>query len=151
MNLNGYLGLMGGSYREVQTVTGTALAACEPGICELSIADPDYVATLDADSVLLAEYCLRLVHLLEQNEYREMAIAQTPYSAFPGSATRLERIADATRPSRPIRPGPHGRRCTRSPANPLPRQLPASEPPAAEFSAGESRASRLRHLTAVRR
>ena len=96
MNLNSYLGLMGGNYREVQTVTGTALVPCEPGICELSIPDPDYVVTLDADSVLLPEYCLRLVHLLEQNEYREMAIAQTPYSAFPGSATRLERIAGAT-------------------------------------------------------
>ena len=52
--------------------------------------------TLDADSVLMPEYCLRLVHLLEQSEYRDMAIAQTPYSAFPGSATRLERIAGAT-------------------------------------------------------
>jgi cellulose synthase/poly-beta-1,6-N-acetylglucosamine synthase-like glycosyltransferase len=57
---------------------------------------PDYVVTLDADSVLLPEYCLRLVHLLEQHEYQDMAIAQTPYSAFPGSATRLERIAGAT-------------------------------------------------------
>jgi cellulose synthase/poly-beta-1,6-N-acetylglucosamine synthase-like glycosyltransferase len=52
--------------------------------------------TLDADSVLMPEYCLRLVHLLEQSEYRDMSIAQTPYSAFPGSATRLERIAGAT-------------------------------------------------------
>ena len=52
--------------------------------------------TLDADSMLLPEYCLRLVHLLEQQEYQDMAIAQTPYSAFPGSATRLERIAGAT-------------------------------------------------------
>jgi cellulose synthase/poly-beta-1,6-N-acetylglucosamine synthase-like glycosyltransferase len=51
---------------------------------------------LDADSVLLPEYCLRLVHLLKQQEYQDMAIAQTPYSAFPGSATRLERIAGAT-------------------------------------------------------
>jgi hypothetical protein len=41
--------------------------------------------TLDADSVLLPEYCMRLVHLLEQHEYEDMAIAQTPYSAFPGS------------------------------------------------------------------
>ena len=52
--------------------------------------------TLDADSVLLPEYCLRLVHLLEQQEYQDISIAQTPYSAFPGSATRLERIAGAT-------------------------------------------------------
>jgi cellulose synthase/poly-beta-1,6-N-acetylglucosamine synthase-like glycosyltransferase/chitodextrinase len=96
MNLNSYLGLMGGTYREVRTVSGIALARCKPQVCDLNIPDPDYVVTLDADSVLLPEYCLRLVHLLEQNEYRDMSIAQTPYSAFPGSATRLERIAGAS-------------------------------------------------------
>ncbi|XVQ84440.1 glycosyltransferase family 2 protein [Microbispora siamensis] len=96
MNLNSYMGLMGGTYREVQTVSGLALAPASPETSHVSISDPDYVVTLDADSVLLPEYCLRLVHLLEQSEYRDMAIAQTPYSAFPGSATRLERIAGAT-------------------------------------------------------
>jgi cellulose synthase/poly-beta-1,6-N-acetylglucosamine synthase-like glycosyltransferase len=96
MNLNSYMGLMGGSYREVQTVSGTALVRSRPSRSTLNIPDPDYVVTLDADSVLLPEYCLRLVHLLEQSEYRDMAIAQTPYSAFPGSSTRLERIAGAT-------------------------------------------------------
>src|SRR5580693_4485277 len=95
MNLNSYLGLMGGSYREVHTVGGLALVRTRAGGA-LDVPDPDYVVTLDADSVLLPEYCLRLVHLLEQGEYRDMAIAQTPYSAFPGSATRVERIAGAT-------------------------------------------------------
>ncbi len=95
MNLNSYIGLMGGTYREVQAVGGLALAPAGPGV-GLRIPDPDYVVTLDADSVLLPEYCLRLVHMLEQHEYQDMAIAQTPYSAFPGSATRLERIAGAT-------------------------------------------------------
>ncbi|HEY1642523.1 MAG TPA: glycosyltransferase family 2 protein [Streptosporangiaceae bacterium] len=96
MNLNSYLGLMGGSFAETTTPTGTALVRCSPADCDLSVPDPDYVVTLDADSVLLPEYCLRLVHLLEQSEHKDMAIAQTPYSAFPGSATRLERIAGAT-------------------------------------------------------
>jgi cellulose synthase/poly-beta-1,6-N-acetylglucosamine synthase-like glycosyltransferase len=96
MNLNSYMGLMGGTYREKRTVTGLALVPSPPAYCDVNIPDPDYVVTLDADSVLLPEYCLRLVHLLEQNEYRDIAIAQTPYSAFPGSATRLERIAGAT-------------------------------------------------------
>ena len=95
MNLNSYIGLMGGTYREIQTVGGTALVPARPGT-GWPIPNPDYVLTLDADSVLLPEYCLRLVHLLEQQEYQDMAIAQTPYSAFPGSATRLERIAGAT-------------------------------------------------------
>jgi cellulose synthase/poly-beta-1,6-N-acetylglucosamine synthase-like glycosyltransferase/chitodextrinase len=96
MNLNSYIGLMGGTYREVQTVTGTALVRSAPASSDLKIPSPDYVVTLDADSVLMPEYCLRLVHLLEQSEYRDMAIAQTPYSSFPGSATRLERIAGAS-------------------------------------------------------
>jgi cellulose synthase/poly-beta-1,6-N-acetylglucosamine synthase-like glycosyltransferase len=96
MNLNSYIGLMGGSYREAQTVTGTALVRAEPGTGTLDIPEPDYIVTLDADSVLLPEYCLRLVHLLEQSEYRDTAVAQTPYTAFPGAATRLERIAGAT-------------------------------------------------------
>jgi cellulose synthase/poly-beta-1,6-N-acetylglucosamine synthase-like glycosyltransferase/chitodextrinase len=96
MNLNSYLGLMGGTYQEARTPAGPALKRCPPQAAQLSVPDPDYVVTLDADSVLLPEYCLRLVHLLEQSEHRDMAIAQTPYSAFPGSATRLERIAGAT-------------------------------------------------------
>ena len=96
MNLNSYLGLMGASYREVTTPLGTALVQCSPQAADLIIPDTDYVVTLDADSILMPEYCLRLVHLLEQSEHRETAIAQTPYSAFPGSATRLERIAGAT-------------------------------------------------------
>ena len=95
-NLNSYLGLMGGRYRAVQTVTGSALVPAGLGPCDLEVPDPDYVLTLDADSMLLPEYCLRLVHLMEQQAYQEVAISQTPYSAFTGSATRIERIAGAT-------------------------------------------------------
>jgi EAL domain-containing protein (putative c-di-GMP-specific phosphodiesterase class I)/cellulose synthase/poly-beta-1,6-N-acetylglucosamine synthase-like glycosyltransferase len=96
MNLNSYIGLMGGSYRELRSASGTALVPAGPGAADLSVPDPDFVLTLDADSVILPEYCLRLVHLLSQSEQRRAAIAQTPYSAFPGSATRLERIAGGT-------------------------------------------------------
>ena len=96
MNLNSYISLMGGSYQEVATPLGVALVPAGSGRAELVVPDPDYVLTLDADSVLLPEYCLRLVHLLEQGAYARHAVAQTPYSAFPGSATRLERISGAT-------------------------------------------------------
>jgi EAL domain-containing protein (putative c-di-GMP-specific phosphodiesterase class I)/cellulose synthase/poly-beta-1,6-N-acetylglucosamine synthase-like glycosyltransferase len=96
MNLNSYIGLMGGSYQEVGTPLGVALVPAGPGRGEFDIPDPDYVLTLDADSVLLPEYALRLVHLLEQGAYAGCAVAQTPYSAFPGSATRIERISGAT-------------------------------------------------------
>lgn len=95
-NLNSYIGLMGASYREIDTPSGLALAPSSSDEADLTVPDPDYVLTLDADSVLLPDYCLRLVHLLEQGEHQEVAIAQTPYSAFPGAKTRLERIAGAT-------------------------------------------------------
>jgi EAL domain-containing protein (putative c-di-GMP-specific phosphodiesterase class I)/cellulose synthase/poly-beta-1,6-N-acetylglucosamine synthase-like glycosyltransferase len=96
MNLNSYLGLMGGSFREIEGVAGRVLVPTAPGTSDLDVPDPDYVLTLDADSVLLPEYCLRLVYLLEQSEHSDVAVAQTPYSAFPGAATRLERVAGAT-------------------------------------------------------
>ncbi len=96
MNLNSYIGLMGGAYRDLVTVAGRELVPAGPGNGELNIPEPDYVLTLDADSVLLPEYCVRLVYLMEQSEHADVAVAQTPYSAFPGSGTRLERIAGAT-------------------------------------------------------
>ena len=96
MNLNSYIGLMGGGYQEVNTPLGVALVPAGPGQAELTVPDPDYVLTLDADSVLLPEYALRLVHLMEQGAHERDAVAQTPYSAFPGSATRIERMSGAT-------------------------------------------------------
>ncbi|GIF20403.1 EAL domain-containing protein (putative c-di-GMP-specific phosphodiesterase class I)/cellulose synthase/poly-beta-1,6-N-acetylglucosamine synthase-like glycosyltransferase [Actinoplanes tereljensis] len=96
MNLNSYIGLMGGGYQEVATPLGVALVPAGPGRAELTVPDPDYVLTLDADSVILPEYALRLVHLLEQGAHANDAVAQTPYSAYPGSATRIERISGAT-------------------------------------------------------
>jgi membrane glycosyltransferase len=39
---------------------------------------PQYVITLDADSLLLPEYALRLVHTMEQPEGRRYAVVQTP-------------------------------------------------------------------------
>ncbi len=96
MNLNSYIGLMGGSYREVQTPAGLNLVAAGDAEPDLVVPECDYVLTIDADSVIMPEYCLRLVHLLEREEHAQVAVAQSPYSAFPGAATRLERIAGAT-------------------------------------------------------
>ena len=96
MNLNSYIGLMGGSYRDIDTVGGRVLLPASSSQRDLYVPEPDYVLTLDADSVLLPEYCLRLVYLMEQSQHQNVAVAQTPYSSFPGSASRLERVAGAT-------------------------------------------------------
>jgi cellulose synthase/poly-beta-1,6-N-acetylglucosamine synthase-like glycosyltransferase len=63
---------------------------------DLVVPDSEYVLTLDADSILLREYCLRLVYFLEQPENARVAVTQTPYSAFRGASTRIERLAGAT-------------------------------------------------------
>ncbi len=96
MNLNSYIGLMGGAYREVQTPAGLNLVPAGDQHPDLVVPESDYVLTIDADSVIMPEYCLRLVHLMEREEHAKVAVAQSPYSAFPGAATRLERIAGAT-------------------------------------------------------
>ena len=96
MNLNSYIGLMGGSYCEQETPAGRILAPAGDREPDLVVPACDYVLTVDADSVILPEYCLRLVYLLERKENAKIAVAQSPYSAFPGAATRIERIAGAT-------------------------------------------------------
>ncbi|MDP5181180.1 EAL domain-containing protein [Blastococcus sp. BMG 814] len=96
MNLNSYIALMGGSYREVHTPVGLALVSSAARVADLTVEESEYVLTLDADSMLLPEYAARMVHLLSQSAHSRVAVVQTPYSSFPGSATRLERISGAS-------------------------------------------------------
>ncbi|HEU5152945.1 MAG TPA: glycosyltransferase family 2 protein [Iamia sp.] len=98
MNLNSYIGLLGHSYREERTSVGTLLQPCpaDDAAATLHVPRPDHLITLDADSVLLPEYGLRLIHLMGQPGNERVAVAQTPYSAFPGAPTRVERLAGAT-------------------------------------------------------
>ncbi len=97
MNLNSYIGLMGGAYRLAQTPSGRALVPVKSSAqADLVIPDSEFLLTLDADSILLREYCLRLVYLLRQPDHERVAVVQTPYSAFRGAPTRIERLAGAT-------------------------------------------------------
>jgi cellulose synthase (UDP-forming) len=97
MNLNSYIGLMGGRYRFDETPKGTVLRRVEGDrFADLDIPDTEYLLTLDADSLLLRDYCVRLVHLLEQPENARVAVAQTPYSSYRGASSRIERLAGAT-------------------------------------------------------
>jgi hypothetical protein len=96
MNLNSYLALMGGCFKEVKGLDGRLnLLRAERGE-GFDIPDADYIITLDADSMLFSDYASRLVPLLERPENARVAIAQTPYSAFPHAPGALERIAGAT-------------------------------------------------------
>jgi cellulose synthase/poly-beta-1,6-N-acetylglucosamine synthase-like glycosyltransferase len=95
MNLNAYIGLLGSSYCEARWGRHLLLKpadASEPG--SVSFRRPDYLVTLDADSVLLPGYLERLIRVMERDP--SVAVAQTPYSAFPMASSVLERIASAT-------------------------------------------------------
>src|SRR5262249_59694312 len=65
----------------------------EPGI---TFDDSDCVVVLDADTIVRPDYVLRLAHELSRPEHGRVAVIQTPYSAFPGSARPLESVAGAT-------------------------------------------------------
>ena len=97
MNLNSYIGLMGGTYLQRETPDGPILipvAAGQQG--DVTFPDSIFLLTLDADSILLREYCLRLVYFLQQPDNARVAVTQTPYSSFRGAGTRIERLAGAT-------------------------------------------------------
>lgn len=96
MNLNSYIGLIGGKYCVVSSPGGRVLIPAGHRVPDLVIPHADYVLTLDADSILLPEYCLRLAYFMEQEENADVAVVQTPYSAYRGARSRIERIAGAT-------------------------------------------------------
>lgn len=96
MNLNSYLGLMGRRVRPEVRRGGLALEETSSQAGSRLIPNTPYVITLDADSLLKSHYASTLVRLMEQPDYARVAVAQTPYSAFPNSPGILERTAGAT-------------------------------------------------------
>lgn len=109
MNLNSYIGLMGHSFVEEEVWGGAdvldhtagdgqlVLRRCGPGDTpDRVVRAPDYILTLDADSLLVPDYCVRLVHHLEQPGNERVAVIQTPYSSYSGAPSALERVAGMT-------------------------------------------------------
>ncbi len=97
MNLNAYIGLMGKTYQCEETVDGTILIPTEQkNPNNIIVPDSDFILTLDADSILLRDYCLRLVYFLQQPDNAHVAVTQTPYSSFRGAYSRIERLSGAT-------------------------------------------------------
>lgn len=97
MNINSYIGLMGGNYRKKQTPEGPILVpVATKSKADIIIPETEFILTLDADSVLLRDYCLRLVYYAQLPGNERVAVVQTPYSSFRGATTRIERLAGAT-------------------------------------------------------
>lgn len=97
MNLNAYIGLMGQRW-SIRDAGGRRVLVPStdehPG--DLDVPWTEYLLTLDADSMLLRDYCVRLVRVLEEPGNEQVAVIQTPYSSFRGAPSRIERIAGAT-------------------------------------------------------
>ncbi|GAA5228768.1 glycosyltransferase family 2 protein [Paeniglutamicibacter antarcticus] len=102
MNLNAYISLMGQKWLVDERGAAQVLRpfldgdTAPEGAEILDVPDSEYLLTLDADSLLLRDYCLRLVYYLESEENSRVAVTQTPYSSFRGASTRIERLAGAT-------------------------------------------------------
>ena len=96
MNLNGYLALMGKSFREVGPAGRRVLQPTDAARATLAIPDAEFVVVLDADSLILAEYSLRLLHFITRPGNERVAVVQTPYASVPGAASTIERVAGAT-------------------------------------------------------
>jgi cellulose synthase (UDP-forming) len=94
MNLNAYLGLLGGSFQIVDRSDGVVLQKCAKDDASLQVPGAEFVLTLDADSILLPQYALQLAKVMDSDA--RIAVIQTPYSAFPNAPTSLERTAGAT-------------------------------------------------------
>ncbi|HKC92753.1 MAG TPA: glycosyltransferase family 2 protein [Nitrospira sp.] len=95
MNLNSFLGIMGKRVKPIRRKDGLYLEETDQWNSRL-IPDTPYVITLDADSLLQPHYARTLVRRMEQPAHARVAVAQTPYSAFPNAPGVLERTAGAT-------------------------------------------------------
>ena len=96
MNLNSYIALMGHSFREAASPDGLLLVPTEDAQATLRIPNAEFIIVLDADSLILPEYSLRLVHFMIQPGNERVAVVQTPYASVPGAASMVERVAGAT-------------------------------------------------------
>jgi cellulose synthase/poly-beta-1,6-N-acetylglucosamine synthase-like glycosyltransferase len=96
MNLNSYIALLGGTFRETVHDGKLYLERTADTDADLSVPASEFLLAVDADSILTPDYALRLVHVMREPGHENVAIVQTPYSAFPGAPSAVERIAGAT-------------------------------------------------------
>ncbi|MDQ3543134.1 MAG: glycosyltransferase family 2 protein [Actinomycetota bacterium] len=95
MNLNSFLGLLGASWRGDER-DGLLFLVTDYEHPDFAVEAPTFVLTLDADSLLHAEYAAKLVEFAERPGNDDIAVLQTPYSAVPNAPGILERTAGAT-------------------------------------------------------
>ena len=93
MNLNSYFALIGRHFQVALRADGAHLEECDPASAQLDVPDADYVLSLDADSLIMSDYALRLSAILRKPGSRRIGIIQSPHRAIPGSRRLLQRVA----------------------------------------------------------
>jgi cellulose synthase (UDP-forming) len=96
MNVNSYIGLIGGSFVAIRRDDGLHLLPCDRARASWHVPSADYIVTVDADSLITSDYALRLVGVMETPGNERVAVAQTPYTAVPDAPAALERAAAAS-------------------------------------------------------
>jgi len=93
-NLNSYIGLLGRNLSEVVRPDGVHLEESDLRTATLRVPDPAYLIICDADSLLLADYALKLLDVMTRAGER-VGIAQVHSLSIPNSPSRLQRTAGA--------------------------------------------------------
>ena len=96
MNLNSYIALIGHRFCERERGGRLFLDPCLGRAADLAVPASEFVMIVDADSVVTPDYALRLIHLTRLPGNERVAVAQTPYQAFPDAPGAVEQIAGAT-------------------------------------------------------
>jgi cellulose synthase/poly-beta-1,6-N-acetylglucosamine synthase-like glycosyltransferase len=96
MNLNGYLRVMGRSWREEERDGVWHLQEVPTSEANFFPPASEYLMILDADSLVLREYALSLLHRLQQPEYDRIGVMQCYPSCYPGIPMGIERMAAAS-------------------------------------------------------
>lgn len=93
MNLNSYIALIGKSWKEVEVDGGWELHPAPAEGADFTFQQYDYINTIDADSLMLSDYLIRMAEIMERPENSRLAVIQSSVSAVPDSPNVLERTA----------------------------------------------------------
>jgi cellulose synthase/poly-beta-1,6-N-acetylglucosamine synthase-like glycosyltransferase len=95
MNVNTYLSLLGGAYREEHRDGRLLLVPCAPHEADIVVPEADFALILDADTIIAPDYTTKLLGHFRAPGGESLAVVQSPYSTFPSHDGMLQRIAGA--------------------------------------------------------
>jgi len=99
MNLNSYLSLIGGAFREEMSDQGKVLIPCPHSQATLVVPDYRFVVTIDADSLITHDHNVHLLEVMNRPGAENVAIAQSPYTAILGAPQPSTTSASWTQPA----------------------------------------------------